>query len=108
MAIAKAAGLLGRAAKKSRAERFASRLGLRVRRPVAFQPSVQGKIRHIPGETTVGKRAGSDLRNVFVWHDKLANRVGRYLFGRNKMSRVEELAQQSEAYGADFGAGNVG
>ena len=43
VAIAKATGILSRAAKKSRAERFASRLGLRVRRPLAFQPGVQGK-----------------------------------------------------------------
>ena len=50
VAIAKATGLLSRAAKKSRAQRFASRLGLRLRRPLAFQPGVQGKIRHLPGE----------------------------------------------------------
>jgi AraC family transcriptional regulator, exoenzyme S synthesis regulatory protein ExsA len=49
VAIAKATGVFSRAVKKSRAQRFASRLGLRLRRPVAFQPGVQGKIRHLPG-----------------------------------------------------------
>ena len=57
VAIAKATGILSRAAKKSRAERFASRPGLWVRRPLAFQPGVQGKIRRIPRKLPQGSLA---------------------------------------------------
>ena len=51
----KAAGLLSRAAEKSRAERFPSRPRLRLRRPLPFQPGVQGQIRRVPGALPQGK-----------------------------------------------------
>src|SRR5690606_29097229 len=54
VAVAKTARILRRAAQKPCAERFASRSRLRLRRPLPFQPRLQGQIRHLPGESPQG------------------------------------------------------